>query len=509
VTDPQTLAEACDMAAARWGERVALLIDAPREQLSFADLARQSRGLAALLRMMDIEPGDAVAVMLPNIAAYPLCWIALVRLGARIVPINKTSRQADAAHILRHSGAKLLITDAERALMASAMDGVPPILAVESDAFRTACASSPEGRAAGTSATITSIQYTSGTTGFPKGCLLSNSYWLTLARQFTQGSPFLTSDDVLLTAQPFSYIDPHWNFVVSLLAGAKLVVLDGFHPSRFAAKIVEHGVTFFYCLGAMPTLLLAIEPSGYDRAHKVRQVRCSAIPARRHAELEARFGVPWIEAYGTTEAGGVLAMSEADSVRHVGSGSMGTPLPGREVRLLGPDGSLIDGPGEGELLVRGCGMMDAYFGDPVASDAAFYAGWYRTGDLVRVDDGGHHYFVGRSRDMVRRGGENIAAVEVEQLLETHPSVRLSAVVAVKDDLRGEEVKVFLTPREGDSAALDIPALVTFARERLAPFKVPRYWVPVSSLPSTPSERVAKHQLDRNPQGYDRARQLWL
>jgi crotonobetaine/carnitine-CoA ligase len=453
-------------AAAAWPERVAWRFD-PGDTLTFGEVARRSAEFAAALRLAGVGAGDRVAVMLPNQAEFPLVWLALARLGATMVPINVKYRAADTDHVLRDSGASLVVTTAgSRDLLAGRR-----VLLVEElgggGGFE---------QPAVDPAAIVNIQYTSGTTGAPKGCLLSHRYWLQLADSLIDGFPRLTAEDVMLTAQPFSYIDPQWNLVAALRAGAELVVLDGFHPSTFWANVRRHRVTYFYCLGAMPNLLLAMPPDRHDRAHRVRAVQCSAIPATRHAELEARWGVSWYEAFGMTETGADIRVGPAEHDELVGTGCLGRPAAHREVTISEA----------GEIMLRGPGMFDGYLGYP----PPWRDGWFPTGDLGRVDEHGRVYHLGRIKDMIRRGGENVAAVEVEQVLMDHPKVTLAAVVAVPDELRGEEVKAFVV------GTATVEELRAYCAERLASFKIPRYWEFRDDLPRTPSERVAKQQLDR-------------
>jgi carnitine-CoA ligase len=335
------------------------------------------------------------------------------------------------------------------------------------------------------------IQYTSGTTGRPKGCVLSHYYWCRLARHLITGPPPLTADDVLLTAQPFYYMDPQWNLAVALLAGARLVVLDRFHPSTFWRDVREHGVTFFYCLGMMPRALYNMPADPDDRHHRVRGIACSAIPLALHQQLEDRWGAPWFEAFGMTETGGDLRMFVADRDGTVGTGCIGTPYPDREMRVVDGENHPLSRGSTGELVLRGPGMMDCYFQDEAATNHAFRGGWFHTGDLVRQDDTGRVYYVGRTKDMIRRSGENISATEVEAVLCEHPSVLEAACIAVPDELRGEEVKAYVVLRQPTAAPEELHAWVS---ERLAYFKVPRYWEYVNEMPKTPSERVAKTEL---------------
>jgi crotonobetaine/carnitine-CoA ligase len=454
-------------AAERWPERVAWTFD-PGRRFTFAEVDVLSSGYAQALRQRGVRAGDRVAVLLRNQPEFPLVWLALVKLGATMVPVNVKYRSVDAEFVLR--GTRAVVAAREfRPLLAEI--AAPEVVLVEDLTPAEGFEQQPV-----RAADAVNIQYTSGTTGDPKGCVLSHRYWLELAGGMIESFPRLTEHDVMLTAQPFHYIDPQWNVVAALMAGAELVVLDGFHPSSFWAKVREHRVTYFYCLGAMPNLLLRMPVDAADRDHRVRAVQCSAIAPDRHAELEERWGVGWYEAFGMTETGGDIRVTDEDHDELVGSGCLGRPMPGREARIVG-----------GELWLRGPGMMDGYLGLP----DVFEDGWFRTGDLARLDEHGRVFHLGRIKDMIRRGGENIAAHEVETVLMSHPGVRLAAVVGVPDEIRGEEVKAFVVGTVAEAE------LAGYCADRLAAFKVPRYWEFRDDLPRTPSERIAKHLLSRS------------
>ena len=292
------------------------------------------------------------------------------------------------------------------------------------------------------------IQFTSGTTGRPKGCVLSHRYWTQLGGSLVADFPYLGARDIMLTAQPFHYIDPQWNVAAGLLAGATLVILDGFHPSSFWAKVREHQVTYFYCLGAMPTLLLRMPLDPADREHSVRLVQCSAIPPALHATLEDRWGVRWYETFGMTETGADLKVTDADHDELVGTGCLGRPVSYRRARIADAHGQPVAAGERGEIILAGGVMMDGYYGDPEATARVLPDGWFRTGDLGWMDPAGRVYYAGRLKDMIRRSGENVAAGEVEEVLLTHPEIRLVAVTGVPDELRGEEVKAFYVAGAG-------------------------------------------------------------
>jgi carnitine-CoA ligase len=515
-----TLGALCARAAARWPGRTVLRFDATGATLSFAELHEQSDRLAQALIALGVQAGDRVAVMSANRPLFPLAWLAIAKAGAAMVPVNPGYREADALHLLGHAEVTVVFADAERAELARRLrrqvasvrhlicDGAAAGDAehdLSSLLMRGPAAPAP-GRTVHAD-DLANVQFTSGTTGLPKGCMLSHRYWTQLGQMIASDLVGLGPDDVMLTAQPFSYIDPQWNLAAALASGATLVVLERFRPSVFWARVAEHRPTFFYCLGAMPALLLAQPPSAAERAHGLRIVMCSGIPAARHAELEQRFGVPWREVYGTTETGADLMVPPEMAEVLRGSGSIGTALAHREARVADAAGRAVERGTVGELLLRGTAMMDGYFRNPEATQAAFAHGWYHTGDLASMDDAGCVRIVGRKKDTIRRSGENIAAAEVEAVIEQHPDVLLAAVVAVPDELRGEEAKAYVVLRaRGDDGPADLESLARFVEGRLARFKVPRFWQQSRDLPRTPSERVAKHLLQaaRDAVVYDRA-----
>ena len=517
-------------AAARWPERTALVFDEAGERLTFAALDARTARVAAALAGSGIGPGDRVAIMLPNRVEWPLAWLGIVRCGAVMVPVNTGYRTADAGFLLHHAGVRAVVTlrrfvpllldvraDVGAAFGILCVDGdaedeAPDLTALigahAADAGMEAFDFDPrnveliEAHAAHAPPaveiephTLASVQYTSGTTGKPKGCMLSHSWFMRFAWRVVILHDGLDETDTILTSQPFHYVDPQWNLAVALLSGASLVVLDRFHPSTFWRKVRDHRVTWFYCLGVMPKLMLDTPPSPLDREHSVRRVICSAIPRADHAAIEARWGVPWFEAFGMTESGLDIAVELADHDEAVGTGCIGTPMPGREVRVVDAHDRPVPAGTPGELVLRGVGLMDGYYRNPTATAAAFRNGWLHTGDVVRRDERGRLFYLTRMKDMIRRSGENIAAAEVEEVIMRHPGVRLAAVLAVEDDLRGEEVMAYVVPGEGVSREEVGPAaLSAFCAERLARFKVPRYWHYRDDLPRTPSERIRKEVL---------------
>lgn len=494
-----------DDTASRHGE--ALLwrfIDCPDEtplrEITYRGLAAATRRVAAGLAAAGVRRGDRVGVMLPNVPAFPVTWLALARLGAIMIPVNIGYTAEELGYVLGDGGAAHLVVDetclpplldllSRRPLMPAdaihvlgrapeGMRGWDRLLAAEGEVSGTPPALDD----------LVNLQYTSGTTGFPKGCMLSHRYWLTLGRVAAGRAGDVR---VVLAAQPFYYMDPQWHLLMAMHLGGRLIVAPKPSASRFLGWIRREGVE--YCI--FPQIVLK-QPERPDEAETpLKRVSIFGLRADMHAALERRFGCIARESFGMTEIGSGL-MTPAEAVEMVGTGTCGLPSPFREASIRDLDGRPL-GPGEtGELWIRGPGILQGYWNKPEANAAAFPGeGWFRTGDLFRRDERGFHYIVGRVKDMIRRSGENIAAREVEAALLALDAVEEAAVIGVPDGDRGQEVKACLVLKPGLTAA-DLPPGAVFAHcaTRLARFKVPRFLEYRESLPKTPSQKIAKHLL---------------
>jgi crotonobetaine/carnitine-CoA ligase len=514
----QTLSDVLAAAAARWGPRTVLVCERRDQHATFAELDALAGAVATALRRRGVGDGDRVAVMFRNDLEFPACWLGITRAGAAMVPLNVHLTAPEIEQVLAASRPALVLADEEFAgVLAEA--GTDPgdvaLVAVAPGAggLRALVQEGPDpgdGSAGPWPESAANVQFTSGSTGLSKGCLLSHRYWITIGEAMRQHGPRLGEDDVLLTAQPFSYMDPQWNLVAALRTGARLVVLERFRSGTFWRSVQDHGATFFYCLGVMPAMLLRTPEVPGERRSRVRYIACSAIPEGAHAELERRFGAPWHELYGSTETGIDVLVEAAEHDEAMRSGTIGRPLPHREVRIVDELGVPAPRGTIGRMLIRGAAMSDGYLDGPGGSTTG--NGWYVTGDLASCDADGRLYFHGREKDVIRRSGENISAAQVEAAVGASPDVRVCACVPVPDELRGEEVKAYVVPVQG--ADLDVAVLVAHTRERLAYFKVPRYWELRESLPMTPSEKVAKatlraEQPEQLGPCYDAVAQRWL
>lgn len=490
------------------------------QRLTFAEVEDRSTRVANALAACGVRPGDRVAIMMPNGMDYPLVWLGVVRLGAVVVPVNTGYQDTDLRYVLTDSGARALVAvEAARALVDAVAPRCPALEAVlywdgpsrgpgPLPAFHDLIGAAPAGYPVDhlDPSTLATLQYTSGTTGFPKGCMLTHGSWILCAVNYVHLGDF-TEDDVAVIMTPFYYGDFGWNLALAVLVGLELAMLPRFSASTLWRSIRAVGGTFFYCLGTMPVLLLKQpEDPAVDRGHRVRWVSCSGIPAERHAEIEARWGAPWREAYGTTEIGFVTA-TRLDETDTVGSGTIGRMIDGYRGRLVDAAGRDVAAGEVGEFVCQGPRWISqGYWQKPEATAQWMREGWAHTGDLMRQDERGRYYLVGRTKDMIRRGGENVAAAEVEAALCEHPAIGNAACIAVADEIRGEEILAYLQPA---GVAPDPEAVLAHCRARLAAFKVPRYLRFIADFPLTPSQRIEKHKLSRDlPGSYDAQHRAW-
>lgn len=506
-----------DQAAERFGDRPVWVSIDDGATLSFAEFRRQSLKCAHVLRTLGVGYGVRVAVMLPNCPAYAITWMALARLGAVMVSVNTRNTRREVDFQLRDSGAAFLVID--ESYFGSLGFGQDGDLAFaysnfivhgdgghsEAVSWKKAVASAAEDQvdeARVTPATLMSIQYTSGSTGLPKGCLLTQDYWIVLGYARAHQGPAPTR---LLIDKPLSYMGGMWRFLVCLYLGCAAFVARQFSLSGLHQRLVDHRIDFFSATDAVAKLPDHPGIAGLN----VAWIAISGLNRDLHRSLEAKFRAPVRELYGMTETGATLYMPvSAGSMS--GSGACGIPAPFRECRIVDAEGQDVRTGEVGELWVRGRGILLGYHNHPEATRAAFSDGWFRTGDLFKQDDKGFFYIQGRIKDSIRRSGENISAREVESVATDISGVLECAAVAVPDELRGQEVKLCIVLQPGYSQETVTPeSVIAYCSEKLAPFKVPRYLDYLAEFPRTSSGKIAKQELIVARRAvYDRLRGEW-
>jgi long-chain acyl-CoA synthetase len=480
--------------ASRHGDRPALRLG--DLTTTYAELDAGSARVAGLLRERGVEPGDRVAVMLPNVPQFALAYYGALRLGAIVVPMNVLLKRREVRYLLADSGAKLLFALAgfDEHAISGAEDTGAECFSVEFDAFAAELDRAPaiEALAPCGGDDTAVIIYTSGTTGSPKGAELTHDN-LRSNIDTCRGMFEIGPGDVTLGALPlFHAFGQTCGLNTSISAGACVTLLPRFDPAQALETIESHGVSM--CLG-VPTMYAAMLGQAAAADLDASRLRVcisggSAMPVGVLRDAEAAFGTTMLEGYGLSETSPVASFNHPGRERK--PGSIGTPLAGVEMRVADDDDRDVPLGEVGEILIRGENVMKAYWGAPEATAKTMRGGWLHTGDLGRVDEDGYFFIVDRKKDMVLRGGLNVYSREVEEVLREHPAVEDAAVVAVPHPLLGEEVGAAVVAAEG--AEPDAREIRTFVRGEIAAYKYPRHIWFVDELPVNAAGKVLKREI---------------
>jgi acyl-CoA synthetase (AMP-forming)/AMP-acid ligase II len=467
--------------------------------VGYADARRRVAALASRFHAAGYGPGHRVGIALDNRPDFFLYFLALNALGISAVPLNAAMSVAELSFVLAHSDVALAVTHHGHA--ANIRAALAPSVALHVAANEDAAI--PGGGAAAASPDEAALLYTSGTTGTPKGCILTNEYFVEIGRFYTGLGGYCRFDaggDRLATPLPVTHMNAlAVSFMAMLMSGGCLIQLDRFHPSTWWQSLRASRATAFHYLGVMPAMLLKAPPSPDDDFRGALRFGFGAgVDPRHHAPFEARFGVPLIEAWAMTETGAGAWISANQEPRHVGQRCFGKAPRGLTYRIVDDAERDVAAGAVGELLVRRGGadprqgFFSGYYKDAPGTEQAWAGGWFHTGDLVREGEDGSLFFVDRSKNVIRRSGENIAAVEVESALQVHPDVLASAVCPVPDEVRGEEVFAFVVLRSKVPASRETAAhLQRHCQQALAYYKAPGYIGFCEELPQTASQKLAR------------------
>jgi acyl-CoA synthetase (AMP-forming)/AMP-acid ligase II len=484
----------------------------PAEPVSWSEAAAEVERLRSAYAAAGYGHGHRVGLLLENRPAFLFHWFALNGLGVSVVPINAEMRAAELEYLVGHSEICLAVTLPQRAADLQAAGVAAGVAMATWDAQQLdALPPCPQpAPAAGTEpglGTECALLYTSGTTGRPKGCRLSNAYFLRAGEWYAALDGVCSvrpHQERIITPLPLNHVNAMaFSTMVVLTAGGCLVQLDRFHPRSWWDSVRESRATIVHYLGVMPAMLLSAPASALDREHAVRWGFGAGVDRKNHAVFEQRFGFPLVEAWAMTETGAAACIMANQEPRQVGTSCIGRQEGFVELRLVDDTGADVEAGTPGELLVRSSGpdprryFFSGYLKDEAATAEAWEGGWFHTGDMVRRDAEGHLYFVDRKKNVIRRSGENISAVEVESVLNQHPSVKSSAVAATPDAVRGDEVLACVIPRdpvpEQERAAL-AASIVRHALSQLAYYKAPGYVAFVDEVPLTPSQKIQRGHL---------------
>jgi long-chain acyl-CoA synthetase len=494
------LAEILVEATEMYPERAAVRLD--DAVLTYQDLDGRSAQAAGLLAAHGVEPGDRVGLMLPNVPQFPVLYYGALRAGAVVVPMNPLLKAREVEYYLSDSGAKLLLAweglDGEAAKGAEAAGAA--FVPVAPAAFHQLLGGHPpQAAVAGRADHDTAVLlYTSGTTGRPKGAELTHA---NLARNAAVAATtlfHLGPEDVVMGCLPlFHSFGQTCGLNAAVASGACLTLLPRFDPAKALEVIQRDRVTIFEGVPTMYAALLNHPRRGEFDAGSLRLSVSggAALPVEVLRGFEDAFGCAILEGYGLSETSPVASFNHPDRQRK--PGSIGTPIQGVEMRLVGPGGEDVPAGEVGEIAIRGHNLMKGYWRREDATREAIPDGWLRTGDLARQDEDGYYFIVDRKKDLIIRGGYNVYPREVEEVLYEHPAVAEAAVIGVPHPTHGEEVAAAVVLKPGTEATPE--ELRAFCRQRIAAYKYPRHVWLEAALPKTATGKILRREV-RPPAG---------
>jgi acyl-CoA synthetase (AMP-forming)/AMP-acid ligase II len=523
IDDTTTIADAFQRAVQAYGPNSLLAVpanparayDPAGREISYAQAAEAVTALMTEYRAAGYGLGHRVGLFLESRPEHVLHKLALNALGVCCVPINPDYRPRELAYLVDHAKVDLIValTSRQDAVLAALAltQHQPPWALLESlgtQALPRAATPAAPGEPSGD--TPASILYTSGTTGQPKGCVLSHTYELAAGHWYAhQGGlgAVREGQDRLYNPLPLFHVNASiLSFYCMLLSGGCQVQTDRFQPSRWWTEVVESRATIVHYLGVVVPMLLSQPPSPLERAHCVRFGYGAGVEPQLHAVFEERYGFPLLELWGMTEM--VRPLTDCHAPRQVGTRAFGRARPGLDACVMDEAGQVVPDGAPGELVVRYSEatprrhFFSGYLDNPEATAEAWRGGWFHTGDIVVRGEDGMFHFMDRRKNIIRRSGENIAAAEVEALLLTHPLVANAAVMALPDDVREEEVLacVVLKDRNATETAQTARTLFDFCHQQLAYYKAPGWLWFAAEIPTTGTQKIQKHRIF--PEGQD-------
>ncbi|MDO7835562.1 AMP-binding protein [Sphingobium sp. HBC34] len=474
--------------------------------ISYGAMLQRVSRWQALLRDAGFGAGVRVGLLLQNRPVFLEIWFALNGLGASVVPINPDLRLSELEYIVGHSemDAAFVLPERRDEIMAAARNigNAMPVM-VPGEAIVPLARPVPAAAPAGSDAEA-ALLYTSGTTGQPKGCVLTNDYFLHSGDWYRDVGGLIDlrpGQERMLTPLPTFHMNAMAVSVMAMVTvGGCLIILDRFHPGTWWDSVRRSGATCLHYLGVMPSMLMGAAPDASDKLHAVRFGFGAGVTRELHDPFEARFGFPLIEAWAMTETGSGGVIAATAEPRKTGTSCFGRPSADVAIRIVDDAGQDVTDPAPGELLVHRAGanprygFFKEYLKNPAATDEAWAGGWFHTGDIVSRDEDGDLHFVDRKKNVIRRSGENIAAVEVEAIVSKHPLVEQVGIAATPDAVRGDEVAALVVLRDAPADAGTAEAIARWCLDQMAYYKVPGWIAFVDALPLTPTQKILRAAL---------------
>ena len=472
--------------------------------VSFGEFERLTNQAAHAFAALGVTKGDRVTLGMGNSVEYLVAAFGVLKAGAILHPINAALGASELSYIIGHADPRVILTDAGNIEAMTSPKLTRPAgarlaaigAAADIDFAAQMRAASDQPLDVGlTAADASTLLYTSGTTGPPKGVLFRHGSTGGAAQHFIDLLG-VGPADTILAVTPLFHGNAWGAATTALAAGATVAFPKAFRASEFWPLVHDVHATVLYTLGTILAILLRQEASPLERDNPLRVILgLGSAPIRD--EVIRRFGVAGVaECFGSTDAG-VVTMTPVDAAPR--KGSAGPAVPGVTIGIVDDDGVLQPVGAPGEIVIKSPHRMAEYFRDPEQTAEALRDGWFHTGDLGTLDADGWLYFVDRKRDVIRRGGENMSSALIEKTLCEHPAVAEAAVIGVPDPVLGQEVKAYIVVR----APVTPEELRAFATERLAKFQVPRLWEFRDALPKTPTQRVEKYKLRQESGGGDK------
>lgn len=471
-----------------------------RRSLTYAQCDELVKQRARELESCGVRPGDRVVVHMPNGIEMIVAMLAAIRLEAVVVPTILQYAADELAYVVGHSGARVIVTDEPHSRfavgVAAQTEHRPAVLTADGEVSKglgevgeplVPSVGSQPGDA------IAMMMYTSGTTARPKGVMLSHQACLS-AGYSNAGTLRLRPDDVLYCVLPLFHVNAMaFQLLPCIVTGSCMVLSPGFSARAYWDVVRDHGVTVGNLTNGPVRILLDADPTPEDTQHRMR-LMCYALPleANELAAFRTRFTAEMSMGWGLTETMACGTRTPAFlEPRHTWQ-SIGMVADGWELRIVDDEGNTVPDGQVGEALVRGPALMSGYFRDPVATADAMGDGWLRTGDLLRLDSKGYVFFEDRKKDIIKVKGENVAAGEVERVVNAAPGVADSAAIGVPDRILGERLVVVVVPDPATEPSAE--QLTAWCAERLAGFKVPSEFTFVEDLPRTSIGKISKNEL---------------
>ncbi|MCU0300641.1 MAG: long-chain fatty acid--CoA ligase [Candidatus Nanopelagicales bacterium] len=458
-------------------------------------LAQGAARVAGWLASLGVQPGDRVAVSLPNIPHMPIIYYGILWAGGVVVPVNPLYKSREFAYVLRDSDSRAFFAwdgVAEEAGKGAAEAGAEFISVVPTEFLGAVMAHEPVALVERDDQDTAVVLYTSGTTGQPKGAELTHVNMASNAQLCVNMIRF-DGDDVVFGGLPlFHSFGQTVGMNATVLAGGTITLVPRFEPTKALEVLQRDRCTVMLGVPTMYVALLQHPDRGsYDlSALRMCASGGASLPVEVLRGFEAAFGAMILEGYGLSETSPVASFNHPDKVRK--PGSIGTPVEGCEMRLVDADWNDVPEGEVGEIAIKGTNVMKGYLGKPEATAEVMHGEWFRTGDLARRDDDGYYFIVDRAKDMIIRGGFNVYPREIEEVLYEHPAVGTAAVLGVAHESLGEEIAAAITLKPGASATED--ELRDFVKERVAPYKYPRViWI-TTELPLTATGKILKREI---------------